>query len=225
MIKPILTKLVPKTISASFKTYQILNFKYGHLQTARDWACIDKDGSPIPWYTYPSIDYIKQLNFLEKEVFEYGSGYSSIFWAERCKSLVSVEDNEDWYNRIKIKLPVNVDYYFINDTKSYINLILNNDKKFDVIIIDGSHRYECAVVARDQLSETGMIILDNSDWGEKTANFLRESDLIQVDMTGFGPINSYTWTTSFFFSRGFNFSPAYDRQPVHGIGSLKHREF
>ncbi len=223
-MKKILTNLVPKGLSASFKTYQILNFKYGHFQTAQDWVCIDKDGNSIPWYTYPAIEYIKQLDFSEKEVFEYGSGYSSIFWAGRCKSLVSVEDNEEWYNKIKIKLPINVDYYFLNDKKSYINVISNNDKKFDVIIIDGSHRDECAVVARDKLSETGMIVLDNSDWKEKTANFLRESDLIQVDMTGFGPINSYTWTTSFFFSRGFNFSPAYDRQPVHGIGSLKHRE-
>jgi len=224
MINSIWKKIVPKDIIASLKTYQILNFKYGHLQTVKSWTCVDRKGNPIPWYTYPSIEYIKQLNFLEKEVFEYGSGYSSMFWAERCKSLVSVEDNEEWYNKIKTKLPINVDYCFTKNKETYTRAILNYKKKFDVIIIDGNYRYECAVIARDKLSETGMIILDNSDWQEKTSHFLRESNLIEVDMTGFGPINSYTWTTSFFFSRSFNFSPACGHQPVHGIGSLRHRE-
>ncbi|MCL0042054.1 hypothetical protein M1N12_03225, partial [Peptococcaceae bacterium] len=35
-------------------------------------------------------------------------------------------------------------------------------------------------------------------------------------MTGFGPINGYTWTTSFFFHREFNFKPLHSRQPLHG---------
>ncbi|MEH1823016.1 MAG: hypothetical protein V7L31_28725 [Nostoc sp.] len=223
MIQLILKKLVSASIKSSLKAYQTLSFEYGHFKTAQDWVCLDKYGKPIPWYTYPAIEYIKQLDFSDKVIFEYGSGYSSIFWAERCKTMVSIEDNEEWYNKIKNRLPKNVDYLLINEKKSYINSILDYNHKFDVIIIDGSDRYECAVIAREKLSETGIIVLDNSDWQEKASNFLRESNLIQVDMAGFGPINSYTWTTSFFFSRYFNFSPASDRQPVHGIGSLKHR--
>jgi hypothetical protein len=31
--------------------------------------------------------------------------------------------------------------------------------------------------------------------------------MIQVDFFGFGPINDYTWTTSIFFSRDFDFKP------------------
>jgi hypothetical protein len=96
--------------------------------------------------------------------------------------------------------------------------------KFDVIIIDGSHRYECALHARSKLAGDGLIILDNSDWKQKTAQLLRESDLIEVDMAGFGPINRYTWTTSIFFRRAVNLVPANDRQPVHGIGSVNRRD-
>ena len=38
-------------------------------------------------------------------------------------------------------------------------------------------------------------------------------------MSGFGPINDYTSTTSFYFDRRFAFLPKQGRQPVPGIGS------
>jgi hypothetical protein len=49
----------------------------------------------------------------------------------------------------------------------------------------------------------------------------RDADLIQVDMTGLGPINSYVWTTSFFFHRNFRFKPKSINQPEHGINAIK----
>ena len=94
----------------------------------------------------------------------------------------------------------------------------------DVIIIDGEHRLECAKAARSRLRHDGLMILDNSDWFERTAEFLRGTDLIEVDMSGFGPINGYTWTTSFFLTRNVNLKSLGPRQPMPGIGSLPHRE-
>ena len=126
--------------------------------------------------------------------------------------------------KIKDLLPSHVEYHLIEEKQKYIEAIRGYSTKFDVIIIDGSHRYECAREAIDQLRDNGFIILDNSDWKEKTSKFLRESDLIEVDMAGFGPINGYTWTTSFYFKRNVKLTPAFDCQPVHGIGSLTHRE-
>ncbi len=188
------------------------------------WDCIDGNDAPIPWYSYPAIEYIKQLDFSDKTLFEYGSGNSTCFWAERCKKLILVEDNRDWHNKIKDKVPDNVEYNFLAEKQQYINSINNWPDDFDVIIIDGRHRYACAVEALSKLKSNGFIILDNSDWKEKTSKLLREADLIEVDMCGFGPINAYTWTTSFYFKRNVTLKPAYDRQPVHGIGCLKHRE-
>ena len=135
-----------------------------------------------------------------------------------------MEDNREWYNKIKVKLPDYVEYHLVEESQEYINSINNYHNKFDIIIIDGSHRYKCAVEALGKLREEGFIILDNSDWEEKTSELLRESDLIEVDMSGFGPVNEYTWTTSFYFRRTVKLTPAYDRQPMHGIGGLKHRE-
>lgn len=190
----------------------------------KNYSCEDANGAPIPWYTYPAIEYIRQLDFSQKSVFEFGSGNSTKFWAVRCKSLVSIEDNQEWFNKVKQDLPNSVNFRFLEDKTSYTTAINDHEHNFDVIIVDGNHRFECAKAALSKLSSTGLIILDNADWRENTAKLLRESGLIQVDMSGFGPINGYTWTTSFFFSRNVDLHPKNDRQPVHGVGAIKRTE-
>jgi hypothetical protein len=66
----------------------------------------------------------------------------------------------------------------------------------------------------------GMIVLDNSDWFPLTAAALRDYDLIEVDMSGFGPINDSAWTTSLFFHRSFAVSPRYGRLPLSPVGGV-----
>ena len=53
-------------------------------------VCVDKDNNPIPWYTYPAIEYLSQFDYSNKEIFEYGCGYSSMFWANRAKKVTSI---------------------------------------------------------------------------------------------------------------------------------------
>jgi hypothetical protein len=112
----------------------------------------------------------------------------------------------------------------IERSQNNIKAVHDRDCDFDVIIIDGSTRFECAIEALCKLKDDGFLILDNSDWKEKTSKLLREADLIEVDMSGFGPINNYTWTTSFYFRRNVKLASAHSRQPIHGIVSLNHRE-
>jgi hypothetical protein len=222
MIKTILRRLLPRNVRATLRNYQILSVGYGQFRTMKQWDCVDAAGAPIPWYSYPAIEYIKQLDLSDKSVFEYGSGNSTRFWAARCTKLVSVDDDRKWFEKIKGTVPATVEYLLLEDKNGYIEAIRKVPDKLDIIIIDGSHRYECAVEALDKLRDDGFIILDNSDWREKTSKLLRDADLIEVDMSGFGPINGYTWTTSFYFRRNVKLSPAYERQPIRGIGSLKH---
>jgi hypothetical protein len=48
---------------------------YGWSKAMKLGKCIDKDNNPIPWFSYPAIDFLSQLNFSEKEVFEFGCGF------------------------------------------------------------------------------------------------------------------------------------------------------
>ena len=69
------------------------------------------------------------------------------------------------------------------------------------------------------LDDNGLVILDNSDWLPGTALFLRQSGLIEVDLSGPVPGNEHHQTTSFFFTRQFDFKSAESRQPLPPVGA------
>lgn len=213
-------KILPYEYGVTFHNYKNLSREFGHFKSAKKWQSIDKDDNPIPWYTYPSIEFIKQMDLSDKTVFEFGSGNSTLFWASRCRKVVAIEDNRDWYNTIQARLPKNVEYCLIEEEEPYVNAIQQYPDAFDIIVIDGKHRFDCTTQAIKRLSPTGFFILDNADWHPKSSKLLRESGLIEIDMAGFNPINGYTTTTSFYLSRQVDFKPAYDRQPIPGIGSI-----
>ena len=219
MFKNLIKKVIPRQFPASLINYKILSKDFGQFKSMHLKQCVDAEGMAIPWYTYPAIEYIKQLDLSHQRVFEYGSGYSTIFWASRCHHLTSVEHDEHWYQQISDRLPDNVDYHLHKSVEDYVNAINANDEAYDVVIVDGAYRYDCTVQAIKNLKPSGFIILDNSDWMTNSSQLLREADLIEVDMSGFGPINNYTWTTSFYFSRQVELKHSGEKQPQAGIGS------
>jgi hypothetical protein len=202
---------------------ETVEFEYGHYFSSNQKLGVDKHGNPVPWYTYPAIEYLKQLDFSDKEIYEYGVGNSSLFWARRAKAVTSIENDKTWYSFIKNKQGANQELIFINDEEDYVNSILRKKQKYDLIIIDGLSRQACAQMAIQCLKQGGFIILNNSDWYPDTAKFLRELDLIQIDFTGLGPIHYYTWTTSLFLQRDTRITPRSELQPEPGIASLAHK--
>jgi hypothetical protein len=199
---------------------RILLFRYGHLRTVARNESVDAEGRPIPWYTYPALEFIRQLDFSRCSVFEYGSGNSTRFWSAIAARVISVEHEREWFDRMRAIVPANCELLFEDDPDRYVSRARTIGEKFDVVIIDGQSRLRCAAAAVDTLREGGVIILDNADWFPETAAALRAHNLIEVDMSGFGPINDYTSTTSFFFDRRFALPPKAHRQPQPGIGSV-----
>ena len=199
-----------------YQAVQILN-KFGHKVSNKKKLSIDKEGNPIPWYTYPAIHYLNQLDLTDKNIFEWGSGYSSIYFSDRAKKVYSVDHNKDWYEQI-LKTKKNNHSLSLATDKDYISHITTYNCKFDVIIIDGVLRKECTSIATDYLKEGGIIIFDNCDRHPSESKLLREKGLIQTDFHGFGPGVRHTWTTSIFYDRNFNFKPL-THQPLHPLGS------
>lgn len=204
------------TWQANFGSFTILEESHGHWKSRMSKSCINAKDEPIPWFTYPAIEYISQLNLTEKNILEWGSGNSSLFFSKISKTMTSIEDNEEWYKKVSLNKRPNHEIIY-SDANNYARIPLSLGKKFDVIIIDGIRRDECAKVALELLAEGGIIIYDNSERDPEVCGFLRDADLIEVDMHGFGPINDYAWTTSCFFTRDFNFQPIAN-QPQIPIG-------
>lgn len=189
--------------------------------------CADKDGNPLPWYTYPAIEYLVQFDYHDKKIFEYGCGYSSAFWAERALTVTSIEDNQSYFERWKNEFETqNLDIRWRDEGEIYEQAIFEDDIKYDVIVVDGKRREKCAEAAVQKLADGGMIILDDSDRINTSMEYVRaveilkQAGLLQVDFYGFCPMNNYTKTTSVFFSRNFDFKSLYKVQPINGIGNL-----
>lgn len=190
-------------------------------------VCVDRDGNPIPWYTYPAIEYISQFDYSNKKVFEFGTGYSSMYWAKRAKKVISIEDKPEWFAKFSAEFQApNWQMRYCDEKQGYEDTIFTDNEKYDVIIIDGKRRAECAANAVKALAAGGMIILDDSDRINTSQEYvlavqnLRKANLLQVDFYGFCPMNNYTKATSIFFSRDFDFESLYTVQPINGLGNI-----
>lgn len=220
ILKRIAKRILPMTLIRAMTNFRILAIDYGQCRTINKMVCVDRDGKDIPWYTYPAIEYLKQFDYSGKTVFEYGSGSSSRWWSEMCEKIISVEHDDKWFKAADSSKKNNQEIHLCQTKEEYISAIAAPKLAYDIIIVDGIYRKECAEEAIKYLKTGGMIIFDNSDWCPSCCKFLRSNGLIEVDFFGFGPINHYTWCTSLFFSREANFAPINDRQPRHPIGSI-----
>lgn len=196
-------------------------------RTIDEKICVDRDGKPLPWYTYPAIEYLTQFDYREKSIFEFGCGNSSLFWAARAKQVVSIEDNPKWFEKWQAGFhEANLDVRWRDEGEGYFNAIFEDGRKYDVVIVDGKRRADCVRCAIKALASGGLIILDDSDRVntseeyKRAISLLREANFLQVDFYGFCPMNQYTKATSLFFSRDFDFPSRFKVQPINGLGNL-----
>jgi hypothetical protein len=212
----------PPNWRSTLQACRILAIDYAHLKTVALRRPVDAEGNAIPWYTFPAIEFLRQLDFSEASVFEYGSGNSTVFWGSVARDVVSVEDEESWHAEMLRAVPANCRMLLEPDLDRFVAAIDEYDA-FDVVIVDGPARgrtrLKCARAALRHLKSGGMVIVDNADWLPETTAFLRDSELLQVDLTGFSPINSFTGTTSFFFDRTWRMTPKRKRRPMPGVGA------
>jgi hypothetical protein len=191
-------------------------FQYGWLRSLKYQKPVDREGNPLPWFSYPCIDFLEQLDLSDKTVFEWGAGHSTFFWSKRAKRVVSIESDAKWYSYLKAQLPLNCELIASRpENEFYVTAINNYPEQFDIIVIDGTDygRPPSSAIARQHLKKGGFVILDNSDQCLQSAKILRESDFIEVDFTGFCPGNGYAQTTSIFFDREYSFRSTDGVQP------------
>ena len=134
-----------------------LLFRYGWLRAWWVGKPVDANGEPVPWLTYPAIDFLSQFDFSDLSVFEWGSGFSTLWWAKRCKHITTVELNPAWLPYIKTLLPPEVELIETAlDVDEEVNALLSHPAaEHDVIVIDnhGPFRWRCAEATVKSASE------------------------------------------------------------------------
>lgn len=180
-------------------------FDEGWLRSFFAKQSVDSQNNPIPWITYPALHFIKNRLSSDFSVFEYGCGGSTLWWATVVKEVVSVEHDADWYEQIKTQIPPNVTIFNIPLERggNYSKKISEYDQKFDIIVIDGRDRVNCAKNALKALKSTGIIVWDNTERDEYSEGyeFLQKNGFKRIDFFGMSPINLYCSATSVFYRR------------------------
>lgn len=176
----------------------------GWYESFRKKMPCDRLGNALPWYTYAAISFIEPRIFNGMNVFEYGSGNSTIWWANRVGHIVSCEHDEQWHEVMRKDMPECVDYRLrplSEGPNRYQDEIGKFSAEFDIIIVDGRERVSCAKNSLVALKRDGVVLWDNSDRSryEEGFSFLHENGFKRLDFSGMGPINAYGWCTSIFY--------------------------
>ena len=102
-----------------------------------------------------------------KHVLEIGGGGSSKFFADRCLSLITIEEDPTYAESIqKQLLNTECDFRLIQcETEIWLNQLDKQDTEYDLILIDGATdevRKKC-LIKLAEIYKNAIIVLDNSD--------------------------------------------------------------
>jgi hypothetical protein len=164
---------------------------------------VDSQGLPIPFMSYGAITFLSNKACGECSVFEFGSGYSTLWWASRVQRVVSCEHDQSWYEQLTKLIPSNVTllYRELDNSRSYVNAIVDHEGTFDIIVIDGRERLACVNASLPFLSSRGVIVWDDTDRERYKAGILslRQYGFRQIEFVGIGPMLASTKYTSIFY--------------------------
>jgi predicted O-methyltransferase YrrM len=137
------------------------------------------------------------------KVFEFGSGHSTLWFAERVQHIMSIESDKSFYDFMheKIASRNNISYELKEENVNYHQTILALKDEFDVVIIDGKERVACAKNCLSALTEQGIIIFDNSDRTEysEAYAYLGEKGFKKIAFRGPGPLVLSDWQTTIYY--------------------------
>ena len=90
---------------------------------------------------------------------------STLWFAKRCREVVSVESNRAWYSAIasQARKLGNVQLIYADSKTEYLAAISEAGGKFDIIVVDGLYRTDCVELVREYLNPNGIAIVDNTD--------------------------------------------------------------
>jgi predicted O-methyltransferase YrrM len=113
-----------------------------------------------PWWAPMMVEHVGGILTPLMSVFEYGSGASTIWLAGRCRSIISVEHDEDWYRAVASLLPNNG--HILLAPRPYAHVI-ERYQNFDLIIVDGRDRVQCVDASLPHLNPGGYLLLDDCE--------------------------------------------------------------
>ena len=177
--------------------------KTGWIESLRSGKPSDAAGAPLPWMNLSVVKLLEGRLSPEMSLFEFGSGYSTQFYARLVKHVVSIEYNQKWIDEIEPTLPDNATIEYVpNDVDgAYARAASGRDRAFDVVVVDGRDRVHCVKRSVDALSDDGVMILDDShrERYREAFDFLGERGFKSLSIEGLKVTDFKAFETTIFY--------------------------
>lgn len=163
-----------------------------------------EDGKVNPWFAKTMVDFIKKHLNCSLDVFEWGSGNSTLFWSQYVDWVISVEHDKEWYKKMKQSVPENVELRMVDLIYGgeYCKEILNTDRYFDIVLIDGRDRVRCAKNSVKKLTSKGVIIWDDTEreYYKEGYEYLKDEGFKKLELNGikYGSPDLESYTSIFY---------------------------
>lgn len=154
----------------------------------------------IPQLTFDCVDWIEEQDMTEKTIIEFGCGFSTIYFSNKFKKVISYEDEIDWIQMVKSKNLKNVSVNFLD--YNFYKKEPNSFKNADYILIDNNpreynSRLYVAQVLIEKINYKNILILDNCNWNADCYFYLRTKYKNFQDFIGMSLKGERTVTTVF----------------------------
>lgn len=167
----------------------------------------DDFGEPVPWMNYTVVNLLSERLNKTISVFEYGSGYSTIFYSNKARKVVSVEYDKNWESRVRedTKNLDNTRIIFrpLDKKPLYCETILEESQKdnFDVIVIDGRDRVNCLMHSISIAKEDTVILFDDTHRSRYANAFqiAKENSFKALRLSGLKPNGARMVETTIFY--------------------------
>lgn len=166
-------------------------------------SAVNASGEPIPWINYSMLHFLMPRLPEDISLLEFGSGNSTLYWASKVKQVVAVEHHPVWIDYIRKQFAgiPNIQLLTAGDDDGYETAPIALNKKFELIVVDGIRRIECARCALELLSEDGCILFDDTQMSDHKDVFeiMKQYGFKALRISGAKPIqNDYSEATVFY---------------------------
>jgi hypothetical protein len=176
----------------------------------------------VPWWSYRAIDVVETwlaTRATLARVFEFGTGASTVWLAQRSGELHSVEHDIGFatsfapslqqFDNVTLhvvppvpssdpRTPSHVEAWSGHDFTSYVSTIAEVGGEFDLVVVDGRARPSCLEQAVHVLAPGGMVVFDNSRRRRYRAA-IEASGLHEQALRGLTPTLPYPEQTSLLY--------------------------
>ncbi len=212
-----ITKYLPKIIREKVQLYQLgynlltkkehFLHETGYTKSFLHQKPINKNGDFLPWMNYTIVHFLQERLHKNISIFEFGSGFSSVFYAQKCKQVFSLEYNLQWKQKVEELFAENkitnatVFYNEVNEEYAKAIKKFLPEQKFELIIVDGRQRVNCAKESFDFLTENGVLLLDDSarEKYQEVFSFYKDKGFKEITFCGIKPTGYKNDCTTIFY--------------------------